>query len=148
MEGGVFLDPFSGTGSIPLEAWLVGAKVVAADQTERMVRGALQNMKHFAQDWLGVVRADATCSPTRRVDAVATDIPYGRASSTRGRAPAEVVDDVLPKLAGVMSKGSFIALMHPQSLQVSGSRELSVLEEHHLYVHKLLTRTITVLDSR
>jgi len=144
-EGDVFLDPFAGTGSIPIEAHLVGARVVAVDQAERMVRGATSNMKHFGQSWLGNIRADSTLPPLTTVDAIATDIPYGRASSTRGRRPSEILDLLLPPLEHIMKPGSRLVLMHPQEVAVSGTPGLAVEEEHHLHVHKLLTRTISIL---
>ncbi len=147
-EGGVFVDPFCGTGSIPIEAHLVGARVVAMDLSPRMTQGAAKNMRHFGQEWLGAIRADSTSPPLRAVDAVATDIPYGRASSTEGRTPRVMIDLLLPALAGVMAPGSFLVLMHPQSDAVGGSGTFSLLEEHDLQVHKLLTRTITVLERR
>ena len=147
-EGDVFFDPFAGTGSIPIEARLVGADVVAVDLSERMARGCLGNMRHFGQEWLGVIRADSARLPVRKVGAVATDVPYGRASSTRGRLPREMVDLVLPSLASVTAPRSLMVVMHPREVPVAGTEELSVLEEHHLHVHKLLTRTITVLERR
>ena len=147
-EGQAFLDPFTGTGSIPMEAYLVGAEVVALDLAGRMARGALQNMSHFGQRWSGMVRADAASLPVRRIGAVATDVPYGRASSTRGRSPREMLGLLLPQLSWAMSPRSHVVLMHPQQEPVPDSEEFSVLEEHHLHVHKLLTRTITVLERR
>jgi putative methyltransferase (TIGR01177 family) len=147
-QGDVFVDPFAGTGSIPIEAFIVGASVVAMDQAQQMVRGALANMKQFGQDWLGVLRVDSTTRPLTRVDAIATDIPYGRASSTRGRKPGEILDLLLPSLTEVVRPSSFVVLMHPQDVSVKGTPSLSVVEEHHLYVHKLLTRTITVLRRK
>jgi 16S rRNA G966 N2-methylase RsmD len=147
-EGEVFLDPFAGTGSIPIEASLVGARVLALDQSHRMVKGALSNMKHFHQDWLGVLRVDSTRPPLAQVDAVATDMPYGRASSTGGSRPAEIIDRLLPALARITRPGSFLVLMHPHDVEVKGATDFSVVEEHDLYVHKLLTRTITVLARR
>ncbi len=147
-EGDVFLDPFAGTGSIPIEARLVGARVVAVDQAEAMVRGALSNMKHFGQDWMGVIRADSIHLPLSAVDAIATDIPYGRASSTRGRGPEEIMELLLPLLARVMKPNSLLVLMHPQQIPVGGTEAFSLQEEHHLHVHKLLTRTISVLRRR
>lgn len=147
-EGDIFLDPFVGTGSIPIEASIAGAEVVAMDQAERMVRGALSNMKHFGQGWLGVLRVDSASPPLRRVDAVATDIPYGRASSTRGRRPIEILSLMLPPLVSIMKPRSFLVIMHPQGVPVGETSELSVEEEHHLYVNKVLTRTITILRRR
>lgn len=147
-EGDVFLDPFAGTGSIPMEAYMVGTEVVAVDLAERMARGGLTNMRHFGQEWLGVIRADSARLPVRRVGAAATDIPYGRASSTRGRPPQEMIDLLLPVLASVTLPRSLTVVMHPQGVPLTGNGEFSVLEEHHLHVHKLLTRTITVLERR
>lgn len=147
-RGDVFLDPFSGTGSLSLEAHLVGARAVAIDVAERMVRGAVNNMRHFGQEWMGVLRADSASLPLHHVDAVATDVPYGRASSTAGRGPGEMIGLVLGPLAEAMVQGSFLALMHPQDVPVPETREFSLVEEHHLHVHKLLTRTISVLERR
>ena len=147
-SGGLFLEPFAGTGSIAIEASLVGAEVMAIDLAEKMSRGALANMKHFAQAWLGVVRADSAHLPVRAVDSVATDIPYGRASSTRGRRPADLIGLLLPALAQVMHRDSVAVLMHPQELSVEETSEFAAEEEHNLHVHKLLTRTISVLRRR
>jgi putative methyltransferase (TIGR01177 family) len=147
-EGDIFLDPFAGTGSIPMEAHIVGASVVAVDLADRMARGCLGNMRHFGQEWFGVVRADSARLPIRKVGAVATDIPYGRASSTRGRFPLEMIDLLLPTLASITAPRSLMVIMHPQGVPLTGTGEFSVLEEHHLHVHKLLTRAITVLERR
>jgi putative methyltransferase (TIGR01177 family) len=147
-RGDTFLEPFVGTGSIAIEASLVGADVVAVDMADAMARGALTNMKHFAQEWMGIVRADSLRLPIRGVRAVATDIPYGRASSAHGRSPEEMIELLLPELGRAMDPGSFLVLMHPQSLLVEPKPDFVVEEEHHLHVHKLLTRTITVLKRR
>ena len=147
-RGDIFLEPFAGTGSIAIEASLVGADVVAVDVADAMARGALSNMRHLAQEWMGIIRADSAQLPVRGVRAVATDIPYGRASSTRGRSPDAMVELLLPELARAMDPGSFLVLMHPQGLKVQSRSDFAVEEEHHLHVHKLLTRTITVLKRR
>lgn len=147
-RGDVFLEPFAGTGSIAIEASLVGADVVAVDVSAAMARGALTNMRHFSQEWMGIIRADSVRLPICGVRAVATDIPYGRASSTRGRSPEHVLELLLPELARAVDPGSFLVLMHPQDLPVGSNSDFGVEEEHHLHVHKLLTRTITVLKRK
>jgi tRNA (guanine10-N2)-dimethyltransferase len=147
-EGEVFLDPFSGTGSLAIEAFEAGARVVASDQVARMALGSLENMKRFGQEWMGVIRADAFSHPVRRVDAIATDLPYGRASSTRGANPPDIVQSTLETMPMLLEEGSRMVVMHPQTLRIEGSAELALEEEHNLYVHKLLTRTITVLRRR
>ena len=146
--GGVFLDPFAGTGSLAIEASQAGGTVIASDQVEKMARGSLANMKHFGQSWLGVIRADAFSHPVTRVDAIATDLPYGRASSTRGAEPEEILRKTMDLLPLLLKEGSRMVLMHPRTLRVPESPAVALEEEHHLYVHKLLTRTITVLRRR
>ena len=147
-RGDIFLEPFAGTGSIAIEASLVGARVVTVDLSEEMVWGASSNMRHYAQDWLGIIRADSAHVPLHGVCAVATDIPYGRASSTRGRLPEQMIDLLLPELVSAMNRGSYLVLMHPKSVAVEPTPDFAIEEEHHLQVHKLLTRTITVLKRR
>lgn len=147
-EGDVFLDPFSGTGSLAIEAFETGAAVVASDQVARMAMGSLANMRHFGQEWMAVIRADAFSHPVRRVDAIATDLPYGRASSTRGADPWVVAQMTLATMPLLLKEGSRMVVMHPQSLRIEASAEMALEEEHHLYVHKLLTRTITILRKR
>ena len=143
--GEVFLDPFCGTGSIPIEAAAVGLRVVAADRSAVMARGALANMKAFEQSWLGVLRSDAFNLPFAEVDGIATDIPYGRAASTRGRMARDIIHLAIESLPSVMRPGSIMVLMHPEHLAIEPTSQLSILEEHRLYVHKRLTRVISIL---
>lgn len=147
-EGETFLDPFCGTGSLALEAFEAGAKVIASDQKEKMVRGSLRNMSYFNQGWLGVIHADAFMSPLGHVDAMATDLPYGRASSTLGRGPSAVVQSAMQTLPALLRAGSRMVIMHPKTHTIKETGEMAVEEEHDLYVHKLLTRTITVLRRK
>jgi len=147
-QGSLFLDPFAGTGSLTIEAAAIGAEMVAADQVAKMASGALANMKHFHQEWLGVVRADAFASPFREIDAIATDVPYGRASSTRGMAQESVVAQAVAVLPSLLRKGGHLVLMHSRQNAVTETRDLAVEEEHYLYVHKRLTRAITILRRR
>ena len=139
------MDPMSGTGSIPVEASLVGARVVALDKSREMTLGSLSNMHHFAQEWEGVIVADALRPPLKVVDAVATDLPYGRVSSTGRLGASGVSKGFLAVLPSILKPGSRAVLMHPQAVPVTPGKELELEEEHHLYVHKLLTRTITIL---
>jgi 16S rRNA G966 N2-methylase RsmD len=147
-EGEIFLDPFSGTGSLAIEAFEVGARVVASDLVSKMTLGSLANMRNFGQEWMGVIRADAFGHPVRHVDAIATDLPYGRASSTRGIDPRDVLQKTLAIMPVLLKEGSRMVVMHPQTLKIEGSAMMTLEEEHHLYVHKFLTRTITILRRR
>jgi putative methyltransferase (TIGR01177 family) len=147
-KGDVFLDPFAGTGSLLLEADQVGAKALAIDLSAEMARGCLANMKAFGQEWLGVVRGDSFLPPLAHVDAIATDVPYGRTSSTRGKDAESIVRAAVETMPALLRRGSTMVMMHPKHLPVEPSRDWTLEEEHHLYVHKHLTRTVTVLRRR
>jgi putative methyltransferase (TIGR01177 family) len=144
-EGETLLDPFAGTGSIPIEAAQVGLRAVAIDRARRMAEGSFSNMKRFGQDWTGIIRCDSLHLPFASVDGIVSDVPYGRASSTLGLAAGEVVDAFLEEAAVVLRPGRRLVLMHPKTVDAKSGRGFSTEEEHDLYVHKKLTRTITVL---
>ena len=147
--GEAFLDPFSGTGSLLIEASIIGAEPVGIDLARKMVRGARRNSIKYQQPWLGLVRADSRCLPIREVGAVATDIPYGRASSAGGLQSSEILGSLVKGAPRVLHRGRKLVVMHPKSLEVEKiSREaggLRVEQELEIYIHRTLTRTITVM---
>ena len=147
-EGDVFLDPFAGTGSLAIEACIIGARVVVLDRSREMAAGSLMNMKKFGQEWLGAVRCDAFHPPVAGADAVATDVPYGRASSTGGKDTGSIVVEALDVAASLLRSGSRLVIMHPKENPAEPGSVWSVEGEHHLYVHKRLTRSITILRRR
>ena len=144
-EGDVLFDPFAGTGSLPIEGSEAGLACIAADRSKRMALGALANMSAFRQSWLGVIRADAFAPPLTQVDGIATDIPYGRASSAGGRDAQTVADLAASSLPPLLKTGGRLVFMHPESVFMKETGGLRLEEEHHLYIHRKLTRSITIL---
>ncbi len=144
-SGEVFLDPFCGTGSLLLEAYEIGAFPVGADIDSRMVRGARRNMAGLHQEWMGLVRTDAGVTAVRTADAISTDVPYGRASSTSGSDTRHVIDALLASSSLMLRSGHRLVVMHPRSVQVEGGGAFELEEEHQLYIHRKLTRTKSVL---
>ncbi len=147
-EGGVFLEPFSGTGSLALEASEVGAEVVCLDVADRMVKGSKANMRAFGQEWVGIVRCDSLHPPIHKADAAATDVPYGRASSTLGNTTRAVIDRVLEDAPSYLGRGCRMVVMHPGSVPLESTEKLEVEEEHEFYVNSRLSRTVSVLVRR
>jgi tRNA (guanine10-N2)-dimethyltransferase len=147
--GDAFLDPFCGTGSLLIEASIIGAEPVGIDIARKMVRGARRNSIKYGQPWLGLVRADSTSLPIREVGAVATDIPYGRASSSGGLQSSEILRSLVEGVPAVLPKGGKLVVMHPKSLEVvpiaKETGGLRVEQELEIYIHRTLTRTITVM---
>jgi putative methyltransferase (TIGR01177 family) len=144
--GEAFLDPFCGTGSLLIEASIVGAEPVGIDIARKMVRGARRNSIKYGQPWLGLVRADSRSLPLREVGAAATDIPYGRASSAGGRKSSEILESLVDGAPAVLPRGRKLVVMHPKSLEVEAGA-LTVEQQLEIYIHRTLTRTITVMRT-
>jgi tRNA (guanine10-N2)-dimethyltransferase len=147
-EGGVILDPFVGTGSILLEADIVGADALGVDMSRKMVRGAKRNQEKFGQRWLGIVLADSRRLPLKQVDAIATDVPYGRASSTEGSATGVILDGLIAQSGQLLKGNGRLVVMHPLGVPASPDESFEVEGEHLIYVHRKLTRAITVMRRR
>lgn len=141
----ILLDPFAGTGSIMLEAFAVGVLPVALDISRVMVRGALANQRGYAQSWLGIIQADSNQLPIRKVHGIVTDIPYGRASSAYGKKTSEIVGNLLDSAAKLLDTGRLMVIMHPDSVRIVNTENFTKEGSHYLYIHRKLTRVITVL---
>ena len=70
------LDPFCGTGSILLEAQCVGLQAYGVDLNPKMAGMSRRNLAHFGYP-AQVARQNAL-EFTQPVDAIVTDLPYGR----------------------------------------------------------------------
>jgi len=144
--GETFLDPFSGTGSTVIEACLVGAYGLGLDVDKRMVFGGRRNLRGFGLDRESqVLRGDARFLPFREVDAIAGDVPYGRASSTKGTASRDLVEALLVRGRRCLRRGGRLVVMHQKSSILGGPKGFEVLGEYEFYVHRSLTRVISVL---
>jgi len=149
-SGGTFLDAFCGVGGVLIEAAMVGCQVLGIDRDRRMLRGARRNSKYFNLEPIGLLRSDARHLPIHEVDAIATDPPYGRGSSTRGERVTNLVRDFLSGVGDSLRKGSYMCISAPIEVGVeSYAREagLVVMERHLVRVHRSLTRQFVVLQN-
>jgi len=156
-EGEIFLDPFCGTGSLLIESCVMGITAVGFDLTRWIAKGAQMNLNGLSLNQGLVLRADSTSSnlPVRSADGIATDVPYGRASSTKGKTTAAIVTEFTRAAADILDhsdsrkKPKYCVVMHPLGIDFDFDASLFELsEEHHLYVHRNLTRAISVLKRR
>ncbi len=115
------------------------------------------NLNGLSLDQGIVVRADSTSAPLplSYADGIATDVPYGRASSTKGKATAAIITQFTRAAADLLDyaesrkKPKYCVVMHPLGIDFDYDASLFELaEEHHLYVHRNLTRSISVLKRR
>jgi len=147
VPGDRVVDPFLGTGALLAEAALVGARVYGIDRDPEMVRGAVRNFAHLGTEAVRLVVGDAgevdLREPGPRFDAVLTDPPYGRSSSTGGESADRLVARVLPRWGErVRPGGRIVAVVPSGAPPIDGpwTLERSVL----LRVHRSLTREFRV----
>jgi tRNA (guanine10-N2)-dimethyltransferase len=158
-EGEIFADPFCGTGSLLIESSLMGLKTIGIDVTKWIARGAALNLKGYSLPYESIIRADSIKSiPISRIDGMSTDVPYGRASSTRGMSTEKILEGFLGSASSCFSSSNarkrYLVVMHPSTIDIKviisskGGNLFQLEEEHLLYVHRNLTRAISVLQKK
>ena len=147
--GDLVLDPFCGTASILVEAGLIGCRVMGFDVQSHMVRGSVQNLLHYGLEPDGMAVADACHLPVTETDCVVTDPPYGRSATTLGWTTRQLVEEALSAINGRLARGRRICIASPESIRIGEIGEklgLKHVESHLLYVHRSLTREISVFE--
>lgn len=148
-RGDLVLDPFCGTASILVEAWLIGCRVIGFDVQPRMARGGLQNLLHYGVKPEGIAVADARHLPVAKVDCVVTDPPYGRSATTLGWGTRQIVEDFLSTIEDMLPRGRRICMASPKSVTIGKIGEklgIKLVESHFVYVHRSLTREIAIFE--
>lgn len=148
-RGERLLDPFCGTGGILLEAGIIGARVVGADIDYKMVRGTIENLEHCNIREYEVFEADVRkLTLPYQVDGVATDPPYGISASTQGTESRRLYADALLSLEHLIKDDGLVCMATPHYLdicQLVKGTKFEIIEQHHIRMHKSLTRVISVL---
>lgn len=146
---GTVLDPFCGTGGNIIEGSLMGLKVIGVEMDGDVAYGARKNMEHFCTNgnWC-VIHADSTKSPLRdeSVDAIATDLPYGRSSMM----PEELRTLYLKglrEIKRVLKVGAYACVVSPIPLDNLLPTGLIKEKEIKLMVHRSLTRHFSCLQK-
>ncbi|HID17986.1 TPA: hypothetical protein EYP27_00410 [Candidatus Bathyarchaeota archaeon] len=150
-RGGLLYDPFCGTGTILVEAGLMGIRTLGGDLQTGMVKGAKANLSHYAVEGYHLMVADALHSPVRSVDAVVTDPPYGRSASTAGRELKGLLEGFLATSAEILSGKNCLCVASPVEVGLLTMAEglgFKALEEHAIHIHRSLTRLVVVLRLR
>ena len=146
-RGERLLDPFCGTGGILIEAGLIGAKILGGDIKKKMVEGCKINLKSFGLNDFEIVLCDVgeIANLFGKVDAIVTDFPYGRATSTNRENLSSLYPRAFEAIADVLRQGRRAVLALPSVDAVKRcSEEMKLVEVHKYEVHKSLTRYISV----
>ncbi|MBD6955993.1 MAG: methyltransferase [Thermoplasmatales archaeon] len=144
-EGDRILDPFCGGGSILIEASLMGIRADGIDIGKKMYHGARLNLSYFGIDskvYLGDVSLALSLG---RYDAIITDPPYGRGSSTNRESIEKLYKRSFEIFRRVLNDGH-VSIILPEEKYVDLALEnFTLKEKYSLRVHRSLVRHITVL---
>lgn len=141
------LDPFCGTGGILMEAHRTGAKLIGSDIDPRMVEGTAKNLRHF-KIGATVFQSDIGEVPkhlSAPVDAIVTDLPYGRASSTHRQEILSLYDKAFSTFAKILKPGgrAVVGMSEEDRIKI-GEKHLRLESVYPVRVHKSLTRYFCV----
>ncbi len=142
---GTVLDPFCGTGGILIEAGLMGFRAVGFDIDKKMIMASEKNLDRYNIQKYGLFRKDAL-SLSSRYRYIVTDLPYGR--NTRDIKKG-LYSGFLAciKRAGIRRAVVIFPGSADHALLVSKAG-LKQVEEFSHYVHKGMTKKITVIGNQ
>lgn len=143
-KGETLLDPFCGTGGILLEAGLMGIKCIGSDIAEDMLEKAKINMNSFKIKNYKLIKADARKMKIK-CNAIATDPPYGKASSLHKQNIKKLYSGFLANAYRILNKKTRLAIIFPNRLSIKS--KFKTLKRIDIPIHKSLTRTITILEK-
>ncbi|MFQ5888380.1 MAG: TIGR01177 family methyltransferase, partial [Candidatus Hydrothermarchaeales archaeon] len=150
-SGEKLMDPFCGTGGLLIEGGLIGANVFGADISREMVKGCEENLRHLGIGEFELLEKDVSDLKTLYrdyFDAVATDPPYGKSSTTMGQNLTELYEDALESLHVILKPKRYAVIVSPETtdLERLATDQGFKMEERYLVrIHKSLTRKIMVL---
>jgi tRNA (guanine10-N2)-dimethyltransferase len=151
-DGDLVLDPFCGTGGILIEAGIMGAKVVGVDIDEKMVEGTIKNLEYCGVSEYEIFKGDARdIKLLKRVNAIATDPPYGISASTGGEESQNLYSQAIVTMEELLADDGKLCMATPHYMDLSGlvkGTNFEIIEQHHIRMHKSLTRVISILKKR
>ncbi len=149
-EGEKFLDAFCGTGSLLIEAALIGCDIYGFDLDKRMVEGCIKNLEYF-----GIKKYHVSLMDARDVgkhyyeyfDGIGSDLPYGRSTKIFGENLNKLYYEACLSLYDALKKGRYICLVTSKDKNLEDiMKEIGFKVEgiYYQYIHKSLTRKFVV----
>jgi len=146
----VLLDPFCGTGGILIEAGLIGAKIIGSDIENKMIEGCkknldfykIKNYKLYCKD-IGEIRNNVD-----KVDAVVTDLPYGKSTTTKGEEMKNLYKRAFENIADLLKlNGKAVIGLSNNDFVNLGEKYLTHVETHKFKAHRSLNRYFVVYKN-
>ncbi len=144
------LDPFCGTGGILLEAGFLGVQVIGNDIEKKMIEGCQKNLDYYHIKGYKLFCADIGEIPTvvSPVDAVVTDFPYARATTTKGEQLPKLYNRAFEAIAEVLKENRRAVVgLSSEEIRTIGENYLSVVDTYAIKAHRSLTRYFVVFQK-
>ncbi len=149
-KDGILLDPFCGTGGFLIEAGLIGAKVIGSDIERKMIDGGKKTLEFYK-----IKESDLFCSDigdinnhVSEVDAVVTDLPYGKSTTTKGEDIRGLYERAFRNIADVLKKhGKAVIGLSNKDMIDLGKSYFSLIEVHEWRAHRSLIRYFAVYQK-
>jgi len=144
------LDPFCGTGGILLEAGLLGIHIIGSDIDKKMIDGCRKNLEYYQLKNFTLFCADIgdMSKHVCLVDAIVTDFPYARATTTKGEQPTKLYNRAFMNISQILRKNGRAVIGLPnEEIHTIGKKYLSVLETYSIRSHRSLTRHFIVYKN-
>jgi len=141
------LDPFCGTGGILLEAGLIGTHIIGSDVEQKMIDGSQKNLEfyHLKNFQLYCTDIGDISRYVSSVDAIATDFPYARATTTKGEQLTKLYNRAFETISQVLKKNRYAVVgLSSEGIRAIGEQYLSVVAMYPVKSHRSLTRYFVV----
>lgn len=145
---GYMLDPMSGTGGILVEAELISdaIHVIGSDIQKKMAYGTRWNLRHYGKNYDVMMQDSLKMGiKTNSIDAIVTDFPYGQSTPIKGSSLEAFHRDTIKEIFRVLKPGRYAVIVYREPMEkLLREAGFNVIESHEQYIHKSLTRHITL----
>jgi tRNA (guanine10-N2)-dimethyltransferase len=149
-KDGILLDPFCGTGGLLIEAGLIGAKVIGSDIEDKMIDGCKKTLDFYKIKDYELYHSDIgdIDKKINKVDAVVTDLPYGKSTTTKGEKMDQLYGRAFQSISKLLKDGgrAVIGLSNKELIRL-GEDYFTLIERHDFRAHKSLIRYFVVYQK-
>jgi tRNA (guanine10-N2)-dimethyltransferase len=146
----VMLDPFCGTGGILIEAGLLGAQVIGSDIEKKMIEGCRKNLEFYQLKNYHLYCSDIgnIKQHVHSVDAIVTDFPYAKATTTKGEQLHQLYTRGFDHISDILKKDrrAVIGLSSTEMIAL-GENYLTLVDVFPIRAHRSLTRYFVVYEK-
>lgn len=148
--GETVMDPFCGTGGIMLEAGLLKRKVIGNDWALQMSTGAALNLKYYGiRDYSITNRDFLALNQSETVDAIVTDLPYGRNSRLSQKDIVHLYRESFRKFRSTLKEnGICVVVVSREDLLNESEPFFEVIRIFPYRIHRSLTRYFAILRRK